>query len=138
MEALAHLIDDHDQLIALADRLLGTVAEPIALPEEAHAQLRDLASQIERHVRIEKQVLDLARRSGTLQLMPLEAQHGDRFRILVCDWIAYLDAWPADRVRREWNVFSRHTLDILRRVKEQIESENTAARMLSGFSALET
>jgi hypothetical protein len=134
MQALTRLIDDHYHLLALSDQLLGTVSEPIPDPEQAHEQLRTLASSIAKHVAAEEGVIELARKSGAYRMIPLQAQRGEAFQTLVCDWVHYLDSWPSDRVRAEWPSFSRETLVILRRVKEQISSENEAMHILRGMA----
>ena len=131
MTQLARLIDDHANLIEIADSLLSIVSGRKAKPDEAMSQLGLLSATLDAHLAIEDAMLVEAKRTGTKAFLPLAAQKREVFCQLVSDWVTYLRSWPAAKVYEDWNGFSRDTLDILRRLVMQIEVENEAVRMVA-------
>lgn len=131
MTQLARLLNDHANLIEIAETLLGIVSEPIAHPTEAMSQLGMLSKALDDHLTYEHAMLAQARQTGVKEFLPLAAQKGDAFYKLVTDWVAYLAAWPETQVRSDWSGFTRDTLSIIRRLVTQIEMENEAVRLVA-------
>ena len=131
MTHLARLVDDHANLIEIADSLLEIVSSGSPQPDEARNWLEILSVTLNEHLVMEDAMLAEATRTGTQAFLPLAAQKRDVFCRLVSDWSAYLRSWPDARVREDWAGFSRDTMDILRRLVVQIEVENEAMRMVA-------
>ncbi len=122
MQSFTVLVDEHDALTVLADRL-STIA--MAEAEDAMAALLArgaLASALGAHLQREGEFLypDLLGGPFSDAVIRFERDFAD----LVALWSGYLMDWTASAIAADWRKFRGETVYMMDRLKQQISEEN--------------
>lgn len=136
MPDLGRLIDDHDALDALADKLIAVSRERSADAEACAAALRDLADRLTTHLAIEGDIL-FGSHAPTLAREYASFEGG--FAELTANWAVYLDRWTVTAIAVDRCGFAQETMDMMTALKVRIGQENSVLYPLaleSGCMAL--
>lgn len=118
------LLNDHERLATLAERLLGiTTGQPD--PAAAHRALTTLAQELESHLVEEADFAysDALRRSHAWLHHEVIAFE-DEFAQLRARWSDYLDMWTEPRMARDWSTFVDATAWMMAELLRRIDREN--------------
>lgn len=119
------LVDEHDEIADMADRLLGDMSHT---PADALAsRLTDFARLVKAHIQHECSAL--AQVEPTRLNARWDAAWGEgmpRFRKLQADWVMYLCTWDERTIAARRDDFVHATGSMLARLRERMAAENEA------------
>lgn len=125
VQDICSLMDDHEAMDALADRLIRTARSGCGSAEDCHALLCSLKGQLQVH---------LAAEAGFLKPDPAIAAPDpferelralkDAFSELSDSWKSYLGRWTAPAIADDRAAFAQETGDMMTALKLRIEREN--------------
>ncbi|WP_294390312.1 hemerythrin domain-containing protein [uncultured Sphingomonas sp.] len=116
------LISEHDQIERMITALSEQAADPDIPASAISDRLFELSLLVADHLAHE----DGAIYPAILRTMGAAShatQLNQSLHILKMDWISYLSSWPLDCIEAERDKFSRHTEDMLPRLREQVQTE---------------
>ena len=120
------LIDEHDAIDAIANRLVEIVQSDRPAEMAAHGLMADLAISVHDHLRAEDRTV-----YGPLlalqQQKPLrtEVEFEMLFEELRCDWEVYLSEWTIECIEADWPTFQAETVAIMKRLRERVQIETS-------------
>lgn len=132
MQDICSLMDDHEAMDALADRLIRVARPGRGSVEECHLLLRSFKGQLHAHRAAE--ACFLAADPQRALSDPLEAELRalrDEFAELSDSWQAYLGHWTQDAIAADRAAFSQETGDMMTALKLRIAREADIAYPLA-------
>jgi len=124
MYDIARLIDDHDVLDKLADRLIAAARPGQADPLACRALMMRLAERLATHLRQEADFLLHDAPGAIRSVFGQElANFADDFAELTQGWDIYLDRWMPDEIAEHRAAFAGETADLLTALKLRIARE---------------
>ncbi len=124
MHDIASLIDDHDAMDALADRLIAAARPGKADPLACRALMMALAERLAAHLNLEPDCL-LPDMPGSIRSVLGQAitRFDDDFAELTEGWDIYLDRWMPDQIAEHRAAYAGETADLLTALKLRIAHE---------------
>lgn len=126
MSSFRVLIDEHDELVVLARKLLATINRGSAMAAHAFQIRGTLSEKLSGH-------FEFAEANIYQQLMTCDdgaastvaAEFCESSQFLAQDWMIYLARWPIDAATANWTNFCQATRAIVGRLLRRITEENT-------------
>lgn|GEM_PF-3250657 len=132
MRDFAKLIDDHDAVDSLADRLIASARPGQATPQICHALMDELGGLLERLFGSEAGLP--SRLSALPEGAPLAGQIA-AFKAEVEElsetWHSYLTAWDEGRIAAERARYSGETTDLMTVVKLRVVGEEGLSLLMA-------
>lgn len=124
MHDIASLIDDHDAMDELADRLIAAARQGQADPVACRALMMALADRLARHLKREAEFLLHDMPAPVRSVLGREiTRFDDDFAELTEGWDLYLDRWMPDQIAEHRAAFAGETADLLTALKQRIARE---------------
>ncbi len=126
---ISRLIEEHVELVALAERLLAMAGEPIASPETAFALVGRIETALHAHLEGERGFPYMEILHRDLDWSPAVKQRRDRdLRELAYDLEPYFGHWSADRIASDRVGFAEATMWNMTRLLRRIATEDSILR----------
>ncbi|MBO9581207.1 MAG: hypothetical protein J7498_09985 [Sphingobium sp.] len=124
MQNFVELLKDHALILSATRSLTAITRSSAANSGAAFASLRQLARLLDSHLRTETEFIKVEHHFGKGDFSALAEAHSERFDDLVAEWSTYLLEWTEDNIREDWATFAAATDWMVKRLEEQVETEN--------------
>jgi hypothetical protein len=120
------LVDDHDAIDALANKLISAARSTTVPAAQCRALLRAFTRQLRKHIEAETIFLaeDAASRGNAAFYAEVRAFNAD-FAELSAGWRGYLLHWSESAIARGRSGFMQQTIDMMTALKLRLEREHS-------------